>query len=382
MKKTIVAIISIILFLFAGILLIRPKKSDELVFWTLQMRDFSAYMQKIISEFETQNPNIKIKWVDVPFSEGEKRTLASILSDNPPDLINLNPDFSALLAEKGTLKEFLDDELDQFPQEIIDNLKINGKNYLIPWYATSAVTLYNKKYANELKINPPKNYNEFFEICTNFKPKTSKSLISMPLTDGDYSLKMLYKAGIDPVNGLNSAQADEFFNKLKTAYDKGCIPKESVSMNHREALEKFMAGESVFFEGGANFLNIIKENAPETFKNTDIMPQITNDGYNFSMMNFVIPLKSRKRDDSLKFALFLTNKTNQLELAKLTNILATNDNALKSKLYTKTASNNIFEKARIMSAKQLKNIQRSKYIPNRKDVVLKINNRIQEILLN
>lgn len=381
MKKALVAIISIILIFVAGILICKPKETNELVFWTLQMRDFSAYMQKVISEFETQNPEIKIKWVDVPFSEGEKRTLASILSDNPPDLINLNPDFSTLLAEKGTLKEFSDDELNQFPKEIIANLKINGKNYLIPWYATSAVTLYNKKYANELKINPPRNYDKLFEICANFKLKTAKSLIAMPLTDGDYSLKMLYKAGIDPVNEIDSPQADKFLSNLKNAYDKGCIPKESVSMNHREALEKFMAGETVFFEGGANFLNIIKENAPETFKNVDIMPQITNDGYNFSMMNFVIPLKSKKRDDSLKFALFLTNETNQLELAKLTNVLATNDKALNSDLYTKTTNNDLFEKARITSAKQLKNIQRSKYIPNRKDVVLKINNRIQEILL-
>lgn len=45
-----------------------------------------------------------IKWVDVPFSEGEKRTLAAVMTDNPPDLINLNPDFSALLAQKGLWK--------------------------------------------------------------------------------------------------------------------------------------------------------------------------------------------------------------------------------------------------------------------------------------
>lgn len=364
-----------------GIFLIKPKKSDELVFWTLQMRDFSAYMQKVISEFETQNPEIKIKWVDVPFSEGEKRTLASILSDNPPDLINLNPDFSTLLAEKGTLNVFSDDELNQFPKEIIDNLKINGKNYLIPWYATSAVTLYNKKYANELKINPPRNYDELFEICTNFKTRTVKSLIAMPLTDGDYSLKMLYKAGIDPINGLNSPRADKIFDNLKTAYDKGCIPKESISMNHREALEKFMAGETVFFEGGANFLNLIKENAPETFKNIGISKQITNNGYNFSMMNFIIPLKSKKRDESLKFALYITNEANQLELAHRTNVLATEKNALNSSFYTKADNDDIYSQARVISAKQLKNIQRSEYISNRKDVVVKINNYLQNVLL-
>ncbi len=69
------------------------------------MNDFAPYINGVIDEFESQNPNIKIKWIDVPFSEGEKRTLASVLSDNPPDLVNLNPDFSATLAHKGALYE-------------------------------------------------------------------------------------------------------------------------------------------------------------------------------------------------------------------------------------------------------------------------------------
>ena len=64
------------------------------------MGGFSDYINNIISEYETSHPNIKIKWIDVPFSEGEKRTLASILSNNPPDLVNLNPDFSSILAQK------------------------------------------------------------------------------------------------------------------------------------------------------------------------------------------------------------------------------------------------------------------------------------------
>ena len=111
------------------------------------MNDFSDYINGVISEFEVQNPDIKIKWIDVPFSEGEKRTLASVLSDNPPDLINLNPDFSATLAQKGTLYEIPADAVKDFNSEIINSLKYNGKLYSIPWYATSAVTIFNKALA-------------------------------------------------------------------------------------------------------------------------------------------------------------------------------------------------------------------------------------------
>ena len=88
--------------------------SNEIIFWTLQMSDFSPYMNKVIKEFEEQNPEIKIKWVDVPFSEGEKRTLASILSTTPPDLVNLTPDFSSVLAQKQALHYIDCNKLDAY----------------------------------------------------------------------------------------------------------------------------------------------------------------------------------------------------------------------------------------------------------------------------
>ena len=108
------------------------------------MGDFAPYINKIISEYEAENANIKIKWIDVPFSEGEKRTLAAVMTDCPPDLINLNPDFSALLAQKGTLYEIEARKLADFNPQIVEALKYNDKIYSIPWYATSAITIYNK----------------------------------------------------------------------------------------------------------------------------------------------------------------------------------------------------------------------------------------------
>ncbi len=364
--------------LLAVILLVaRPKaKNDELVFWTLQMRDFSHYMEKVIANFEAQNPEIKINWVDIPFSEGEKRTLAAILSDNPPDLINLNPDFSALLAQKGTLTEISDEDLTQFPKEIVDNMKFNGKNYFIPWYATSALTFYNKR----LLHSQPKTYNEILDMC---QTNNDKFLLMFNFAENDSMLRLLNKYGINSPENINSQMAIDLYKTLQDAYNSGCFPKESLTQTHQESLEKYMAGEVLIFEGGANFLNMIKENAPQTFANTEPGTQLTGETgkYNFSMMNFIIPVKSKKQDTALKFALYLTNAENQLELAKLTNILATNKDALADKFYTTAAPEDIFAQARVLSAKQLKNIQPQPFYANRKEIITLINNATQKILL-
>ena len=358
--------------------------SNEIIFWTLQMSDFSPYMNKVIKEFEEQNPEIKIKWVDVPFSEGEKRTLASVLSDNPPDLINLNPDFSALLAQRGALYEIDEQYTGQFNKHIINSLKYNGRLYSLPWYATSAVTIYNKKLLSKSGAKMPETFEDLGEIAPLIKEKTGAYVLLPNITENDTMLRILNKYGVTALN-INSEQSIKVFDYFKNLYEKDLIPKESVTQTHREALEKYMAERIVFFQAGANFLNMIKENAPSTYKNTDVAPQITGKlGQNdFSLMNFVIPIRAKHKQEALKFALFLTNYENQLELAKLTNVLAVNEETLKDNFYTTYDKNDLMAKARVISANQLYKIEPSfKTLKDQKEVNTIVNSAVQQILLN
>lgn len=358
--------------------------SNEIIFWTLQMSDFSPYMNKVIKEFEEQNPEIKIKWVDVPFSEGEKRTLASVLSDNPPDLINLNPDFSALLAQRGALYEIDEQYTGQFNKHIINSLKYNGRLYSLPWYATSAVTIYNKKLLSKSGAKMPETFEDLGEIAPLIKEKTGAYVLLPNITENDTMLRILNKYGVTALN-INSEQSIKVFDYFKNLYEKDLIPKESVTQTHREALEKYMAEQIVFFQAGANFLNMIKENAPSTYKNTDVAPQITGKlGQNdFSLMNFVIPVRAKHKQEALKFALFLTNYENQLELVKLTNVLAVNEETLKDDFYTTYDKNDLMAKARVISANQLYKIEPSfKTLKDQKEVNTIVNSAVQQILLN
>lgn len=386
MKKLISALIILIIILCA--VYCAPKKdtnTNEVIVWTLQMSDFSEYMNGVISEFETQNPDIKIKWIDVPFSEGEKRTLASVLSDNPPDLINLNPDFSAALAQKGALAEINTAETSQFNEGILNSLKYNGKLYSIPWYATSAVTIYNKKLMKKAGLEVPLTYEAARATAPLIREKTGAYIFLPNITENDTMLKILNKYGVNSPETIADKDSVQVFNYFKDLYAKDLIPKESITQTHREALEKYMSENIVLFQAGANFLNMIKENAPLTYKNTDVAPQMTGKlGQNdFSLMNFIIPLKAKHKEEALKFALFLTNEENQLQLAKLTNVIAVNRNALKNEFYTTYAEGDLMSKARVISAVQLDKVE-PVFRPsrNQKDINTLINTAVQEVLLN
>jgi len=278
---------------------------EEITFWTLQMGDFAPYINEVISQYEQRNPNIKIKWVDVPFSEGEKRTLAAVMTDSPPDLINLNPDFSAMLAQKGTLWQIDENKLSEFSPEIVEALKYNDKVYSIPWYATSAITIYNKDlFQKSGIIRLPKTYKELAAISEKIKQNTGAFSYLPTITENDTMVKILNKYGVSEINDFNSETSIQVFEMFKNLYQKGLIPPETITLTHREALEQYMAGKIVFYQGGANFLNMIKENAPKVYANTDVMEQLKGPvGQNdFSVMNFVIPKRAKYKSQALIFA--------------------------------------------------------------------------------
>ena len=381
MKKAFLLYILIFILFFVFILSSQKIDNDDkkivITFWTLQLGTFDKYINNIISEYEKENKSVKIKWVDVPYSEGEKRTLAAILSDNPPDLINLTPDFSALLAQKKALYNIKKEKLNQFLPSILESLKYDEEYFGIPFYATSAVTLYNKDLTNK-KIST---YDELFSIL----PKKNSYLTMFSFTENDTLLKLLNKFGINSPENINSNKSIYLFSQFKRMYDGDIIPKECITQTHRDALEKYMSGQLLYLVTGANFINMIKENAPSVYNSTVVIPQLVGDTnlYDFSLMNFVIPKKSKNHDIALDFAIYFTNKANQLELAKMTTILPVNKDALNDDYFKFSKSANIQDTARIISAKQLYNIQTPILNTQKKKELNTLSaNYIQEILIN
>lgn len=360
-------------------------KKEEVVFWSLQMGTFGNYMNPLIAEFEKQNPDIKIKWIDVPYSEGEKRTLASILSSNPPDLVNLTPDFSSILAQKQALNYIDCKKLTAYNKQIIETLKQDGKCYAVPFYATSSITFYNKDILKKSGINSiPKTYDEMYSLSGQIKSKTGMFITMPTLTENDTLLKILNKYGINKPETFISQKSVDIFNEYKNLYQKDFIPKESITQNHQEALEKYMSGQIAFIQSGANFLNIVKENAPQVYKQTGVSTQLTGDTgkYDVSIMNLIIPARAKHKDSALKFALFLTNKENQVELAKLTTILPVNNEALKDPYFTVYDDTDVITQARYISAKQLNNLQKQvRFKYNHKEIITLLNTTVQQVLL-
>jgi putative chitobiose transport system substrate-binding protein len=213
------------------------------------------------------------------------------------------------------------------------------------------------------------------------KQKTGVYAYFPTITENDTMLKILNKYGVGTEN-IDSRESIEVFDMYKKLYQQKLIPAESITQTHQEALEKYMSESVVFYQGGANFLSMIKDNAPNVYKNTEVAPQIVGKlGQNdFSLMNFIIPLRAKHKKEALDFCLFLTNAKNQLELAKMTNVISTNKYALQDEFYN--SDSDVMARARKYSARQIGHITPVlRQQNNQKDINLLINTAVQTVLL-
>lgn len=377
----------------------KPDNSNktQITFWTLQLSDFSGYINNIIAEYETIHPDVKIKWIDVPYSEGEKRALAAVMSNDVPDLINMNPGFGATLATKGALldvKKYVSKkDYEKYLPESWQASSVSGITFGVPWYITSAVTIYNKQILNNAGIkdyNSVKTYEDLGKLAPIIQKKTGKFALMPNLTESGYLLKLFNKYDVPIVNKslskamFNTSEAIRILSFWTDMYGKKYIPAESITEGHRASLEKFQSGETAFILAGANFLKIIKENAPEVYKNSGVSPQITgsNGKVDFSLMNLVVPKKSRHPEAAVDFALFLTNHKNQLEFCRLAPILPSTKETLEAEYFKKAENNDLTVIGRVMSAQQLKNaLTPPPQLRDQKDLNEIIDNATQQALL-
>jgi len=396
--KFFVSLIFLILFLVAGC----AKKAEkteikEIEFWTLQLSNFAPYINGVIKDYEKIHPDVKIKWIDVPFSEGEKRALASVMSKNVPDLINMNPSFASTLASRGALidlREYINsDQLDVYLKESLAASALKENIFGIPWYITSSITIYNTEFLADAGINAdniPKTYEELGVLAEKIKKKTGKYAFMPNLIEDGHMLKIFNKYDVPVISDdrtkalFNTLKAQEILSFWVDLYEKKYIPPESLTEAHRASLEKFQAGESAFIFSGANFLKIISENAPQVYKNTSVTPQITgsNKKVDFALMNLVIPKKSKYIKEAVDFGLFLTNTKNQLEFCKLAPILPSTKEAINSDMFKIKAQQDMMQKARAISANQLNHaLNPIPPMENQKDLYQIIDNMTQEVLL-
>ncbi|WLD93074.1 ABC transporter substrate-binding protein [Alkalihalobacillus sp. AL-G] len=353
----------------------KDKDSDknekvEIEFWTMQLSPtFDEYINGVIDDFEKENPNIKVKWVDVPWADMEKKILAAVASKTAPDVANLNPQFASKLAELDALVNMNEavpaDARDKYFEGVWKSNTFDGETFGIPWYLSTQVTMYNTKMFEDAGLdpdNPPKTFNEVYEVAKTIKEETGKYAF-FPALDGSHLLETMVMMGADLTNedmtkaAFNSPEGKEAFQLFVDLYQNELIPREVLTEGHGKAIDMYQAGQLAILASGPQFLDKIKENAPDILEVTRSSTQLTGETgkKNVAAMNLVVPKQSEHQEEAVKFSLFMTNAENQVEFDKIVPILPSIESAMDDPFFSELPENPTpIDKARIVSAKQLK----------------------------
>jgi putative chitobiose transport system substrate-binding protein len=341
-----------------------------LEFWTLQLDTFKDTLEPMFLEYERQHPNVRIHWVDVPFSEGPKRTLTAMMSGHPPDVINLNPDFSATLANRNALVN-MHDALPAATQATYlpvawQAATLNKSHqppitFGLPWYVTSSVTIYNKAILEKAGFTvSPKSFEDLSAFAEAVKRTTGAYGMMPVIAESGNFLKELKKIGVPLYDAQGkaifaSSMAIDLLAHYVDMYQQGWVPAEAITESHQAAVGRYQAGTLASLNIGPNFLKIVKENAPAIYKDTGVAPQFPeNAGYkDFALMVVVVPIKSAHVREAVDFAAFVTNAQNQLALAKAAPVLPSISSALANPYFLEHAPGDLMAEGRSISAGQL-----------------------------
>jgi len=330
--------------------------------------DFTTYFEELIAQFEQENPDIAVNWVDVPWTAMESKILSAVSANTAPDVVNLNPDFaSKLAARKAWL--VLDDRVpaevrEQYLPKIWQANTLEGQSFGVPWYVTTRVTIYNQQLLEQAGVKaPPATYADLAKAAEQVRQKTGKYAFFITFVPEDSSevLQSFIQMGVDLVdeNGkaaFNTPAGKAVFQYWTDLYQKDLLPKDVLTQGHRRAIELYQAGETAVLASGAEFLKTIATNAPAIAAASASAPQITGDTgkKGVAVMNLVIPQQTKHPEAALKFALYVTNNQNQLAFAKVANVLPSTTGALKDAYFQNvSAAATPVDQARSVSAQQM-----------------------------
>ena len=321
------------------------SSADELNLWTLQLAPkFNPYFDDVLTAWRQRQPQLPVRWTDLPWGSVERKLLAAVYARTAPDVVNLNPPFAANLASKGGLSDLSpllpSGAAERYLPAVWQACRDPEAGQIaIPWYLTVRLSLVNRRLMEQAGLDaPPTRWEALPGFARRIRERTGRYGLFVTVVPDDSAemLESLVQMGVDLLDGqkraaFNSPAGRRAFRFWTDLYRQGLLPREVVSQGQRRAIELFQSGDLALAATGAEFLRSIQTNAPGVAAVTEPHPPLTGqDGTaNVALMTLAVPRQSRHRAEALALALFLTDAANQARFAREARVLPSSLEALE-----------------------------------------------------
>lgn len=285
--------------------------------WSLKNEKFTPFFEKVIEDFQDQNPGTTVTWMDQPGEGYQDKVLAQANSESLPDVINLPPNLAYPLANTGFLLDLAkaDPELEatyvpgavkgyRFPE-------VEG-SFGYPWYLGTDMNWWNTGELANYGVDAaslPTSLDEMFELARTVHEQGGSSPVvsNMPqieITSND--------AG---EFDFNTAENVDLLQKYIDLYADGAMPAEVLNNDYTGNAALYKQGKVLWTTATSSFAGELGKDAPSILEGTTVSPRFGNPP--LFVQGICVSGRSKNAATALAFAQFLTNDENQIAFCTL-----------------------------------------------------------------
>jgi len=293
---------------------------------------------QLITEFEQQNPNIKVKPLSAPYASTKQQLVSGAASRTLPDVVGLDGAWVNDFAKQGALADMssimADAKYD--PKELVSQVQVNGKTYMVPVVNFIYPLFVNKDLLAKAGVTKvPTTRSEFLDAAKkttalggNVKGWALPLDTAVPVGVQNDVMSWLWASGHsmltpDGKPNLTSPEMTSTLDYIKSLDDAGVIAPGSLTMKEQDKVEKFTNGQVAMVVDSLAHVTLIKKNNPKL--DFSISPIPAEDGYTgkrglpYASWGIGIAESSEHKAEAFKLVQFLMSQKTNSQLSTLAN---------------------------------------------------------------
>lgn len=308
MKKFVLILICLIL-ISTGC---RQKQDDNLVFATWGSKTEVQILKELLSDFEKENPDIKVEFLHIPQNYFQKLHLM-FASNLAPDVIfinNLNiPVYEKYLLD---LNDIVKNKEDYYPQ-VLDTMTYEDRLLAIPRDVSTLVVFYNKDLFDKNNLSYPNENWNITEFLDTAKKLTNNGIYGISFEENSlfylpymraFGGGILSPTGEQIMNSENSQKGIQYYSDLRNKYN--IAPKKYQSASETMA-QMFINGRLAMHLSGRWLVPKYREDIKfdwdiVNFPNINEKSSVTLDS-----SGYAITKSSKHKEDAVKLLEFLSS---------------------------------------------------------------------------
>lgn len=308
MKKFVLILICLVL-ISTGC---RQKKDDNLVFATWGSKTEVQILKELLSDFEKENPDIKVEFLHIPQNYFQKLHLM-FASNLAPDVIfinNLNiPVYEKYLLD---LNDIVKNKEDYYPQ-VLDTMTYEDRLLAIPRDVSTLVVFYNKDLFDKNNLSYPNENWNMTEFLDTAKKLTNNGIYGISFEENSlfylpymraFGGGILSPTGEQIMNSENSQKGIQYYSDLRNKYN--IAPKKYQSASETMA-QMFINGRLAMHLSGRWLVPKYREDIKfdwdiVNFPNINEKSSVTLDS-----SGYAITKSSKHKEDAVKLVEFLSS---------------------------------------------------------------------------